>query len=730
VTLEQVLARFPGAKQRGDEWDCRCPAHEDRKASLGIRQGEGGRILFKCQRGCETEAILAKVGIKFSDVMGQNGNPNGSQPPPRSPVVARYAYTDERGRLVATKCRRADKTFFWVRPDDQTGLGGIKPPLFGLPRLLKTNLGDVVLVVEGEKDCLTAWNAGLMATTNADGAAQDGAAPKWQGRYSQWLAEHLPGRRFRVVPDNDEPGWAHARFVAASLKVEGLDAEVLALPGLPPKGDLSDWLGNGHSGTDLQALLNSLNSLNSSGRPNETGGSSSLNSLNSLNSLRGENESGVDAFPGPLADEAFHGMAGEIVRALEPETEADPAALLMNFLVLFGNAVGRSPHARGGATKHCANLFGVLAGRTGDARKGTSYDPIQDLFYRAMPTYVSERIAGSQASGEGLISLVSDRREKKVQVKDKRTGRMTMDFDTVIEDEGVEDKRLMIVETEMSSLLKVSNRSGNILSEQLRKAWETGDLRNSSKAAPQKATDAHISIIGHITPDDLRKYLTETDAANGFGNRFMWLACKKSKSLPEGGSLPPLSSHVILIRELVEIGSKRSLIRRDEGARAVWAGIYDDLVSPGVGMFGEMTARRAPIVLRLSLIYALLDGFGVILVEHLLAALAIWERCEQSVQFLFGDATGDSVADALHEAMRNRPEGATRTDLHAALGRNRTAAEIDRGLAALERGRRAEIRRIKGDGGREVECWFARSAEAAASEGYLAKAREIAADFT
>lgn len=450
-----------------------------------------------------------------------------------------------------------------------------------------------------------------------------------------------------------------------------------------------------------------------------------LNSLNSLDSSQSENANVPEVgWPRPLAAEAYYGIAGRIVEALAEETEADPSALLLNFLLLFGNMAGRSPHAMVGKTRHCANLFLNLVGRTGDARKGTSYDPIQDLFERAFPEYVSERIVGSQASGEGLISLVSDRREKKVQVKDKKSGRLTLEFDTVVEDEGVSDKRLMIVETEMSALLKVCGRSGNILSEQLRKAWETGDLRNSSKSAPQKATGAHISIIGHITPDDLKKYLTDTDVANGFGNRFLWLLCKRSKSLPEGGNLPLLNNDVKQIRELIQLANTRGHIGRDEEARKVWRAVYDDLTTPGVGMFGEMTARRAPIVLRLSLIYALLDGFAEILSDHVLAALAVWERCEESVRFLYGDQTGDAVADALHDAMLNRPEGASRTDLHAALGRNRTAAEIDRALTALQRSGRARMIRQTGEGGREA--WHAAPASLQQTCcGYLAKARGI-----
>ncbi len=99
------------------------------------------------------------------------------------------------------------------------------------------------------------------------------------------------------------------------------------------------------------------------------------------------------------------------------------------------------------------------------------------------------------------------------------------------------DNRLLIVEGEFSSTLKVLNREGNTLSPVVRNAWDSGDLNTLVKNNPAKATGAHISIIGHITKQELLKHLDETEAANGFGNRFLWVYVDRSKILPEGGRL-------------------------------------------------------------------------------------------------------------------------------------------------------------------------------------------------
>ena len=91
-----------------------------------------------------------------------------------------------------------------------------------------------------------------------------------------------------------------------------------------------------------------------------------------------------------------------------------------------------------------------------------------------------------------------------------------------------------MVESEFVSALKVANRDGNTLSAVIRAAWDTGTLRTLTRNSPLEAVGAHVSIIGHITSEELRRYLDATETANGFANRFMWLCVRRSKVLPEG----------------------------------------------------------------------------------------------------------------------------------------------------------------------------------------------------
>jgi len=242
----------------------------------------------------------------------------------------------------------------------------------------------------------------------------------------------------------------------------------------------------------------------------------------------------ADPWP-PAPDEAaLHGLAGNFVRTIEPHSEADLAALLGQFLVVFGNAVGSRPHFMAESDRHGVNLNAVFVGKTAKGRKGTSWGHVRRVVAAADPDW-SDRIMNGLSSGEGLIWQVRDPIMRRDPIREK--GRVT-GYEEVVADEGVKDKRLLVFEGEFASVLRVCAREGNTLSAVIRNAWDNGTLRILTKNTPAKATDAHISIIGHITQDELLRYLENTEAANGFGNRFLWFSVRRSKALPLGGKLP------------------------------------------------------------------------------------------------------------------------------------------------------------------------------------------------
>ena len=408
-------------------------------------------------------------------------------------------------------------------------------------------------------------------------------------------------------------------------------------------------------------------------------------------------------WPAELKAEAFHGLAGEWVRMVEPHTEADPAALLVQLLVAFGSLIGRGPHYRVEADRHFTNLFAVIVGRTAKGRKGTSWGQVKAIAGNVDEAWLKSRVLSGLSSGEGLIWAVRD------EIMGFARGGRGCEPEEQITDPGVADKRLLIVEGELARALQNCERQGNILSSVLRDSWDTGELSTLTKNSPARASGAHISVIGHITRDELRRLLTDTATANGFANRFLWVCSARSKCLPDGGSLDAgdLRGLITRFQDAAQFARGVGLLTRDAQASAIWPEVYSTLSEGKPGLLGAVTSRGECQVLRLMCIYALLDKSSVVRAEHLMAALAVWDYCEDSARFIFGNSLGDAVADEILRALRERPDGLTRSDIRDHFGRNKRSGEIDRALNMLQEYGRAHPATEKTGQGRPAERWRA-----------------------
>lgn len=400
----------------------------------------------------------------------------------------------------------------------------------------------------------------------------------------------------------------------------------------------------------------------------------------------------VVSWPEPPKEDAFHGLAGEIVSMIEPHSESDLVALLSQFLVGFGNMIGRSAHFQVEADKHYTNLFTVLVGPTSKARKGSALSQVIRVLRRVDRNWVDSCVLSGLSSGQGLIWAVRD----PVFSKD---GEKLLDT-------GVEDKRVLSVESEIAQQLKLMAQESNILSTVIRQAWDSGNLRTLTKNSPAQATGAHISIVGHITQQELRRYLNQTELGNGFGNRFLWLCVKRSKVLPEGGRLDDddLRDLTERLTETANWARKVKNVRRSDKARALWADVYPELSEGSAGLLGAITNRAEAQVTRLSVIYALLDRSSTIRTQHLKAALAFWDYAQASARFIFGDSLGDPIADEILRALRVNPVGLTRTEISNLFGGHRKSADISRALVVLAQSGLASCR-PEPTGGRPDERW-------------------------
>lgn len=479
--------------------------------------------------------------------------------------------------------------------------------------------------------------------------------------------------------------------------------------------------------------------------------------------------------PAPLHSDAYIGVLGDFVRLVQSETEADPDVILIQSLVTAGCLFHRHAFVEISGREHHTNLNMCVVGDSGSGRKGTANDAVRLFFREVDHDFWSRKVLGGMSTGEGLRDPIRDA----IHGPDKKNPQ-----EQVLLDPGEPDKRLLIYESEFAVPLVCMTREGNTLSQAVRQAFDGEDLRNLTKRDKTCATAPHVSIVGNITRDELMKQLqTGTDMTNGFANRFLWVYAKqRTKLLPSGGRLLSVAKSPEF-RELVRrfngvyvktcdesgqsIGGHSRLsgeLRRDDEATLLWGtddgqgGMYRELENAGhKGRLADVTKRASVMVMRLALVYALLDPTGdedapppkhelgesreqpterelsehkkllevyeaagwfreewqpTIQTRHLKAAYAVWKYCEDSARSIFdGNQVTDPVAGKILEAVRtNNGYGMSATKISNLFGRNEPKEKLEQAKALLVSRRLLRVQAVPSEGGRPTLLYFAMAA--------------------
>lgn len=234
-------------KWNGNKGIALCPFHEDTKPSLSVNSETGLHYCHGCgEKGSIFDFHAKKYGLSFSEALKELADFAGITETKKKKIIATYDYTDEAGNLIFQVVRYEPKGFSQRRPDGSGGhiynLEGVTTVPYNLPEIFKAK---TVFVGEGEQDCDTLKEIGIVATTNPMGAK------KWKSSYNQYLK----GKDIVILPDNDETGEKHAQDIANNLKGIAKTIKIVSLPDLPDKGDITDWLQMGRTKDELLNLV-------------------------------------------------------------------------------------------------------------------------------------------------------------------------------------------------------------------------------------------------------------------------------------------------------------------------------------------------------------------------------------------------------------------------------------------------------------------------------------------
>lgn len=373
-----------------------------------------------------------------------------------------------------------------------------------------------------------------------------------------------------------------------------------------------------------------------------------------------------------LPEIARPGVIGDLLRVVEDGTEADPAAILLSLLAACGIAIGLGPRLEIGGTSHHARTHLLIVGRTAEGRKGEGWGVVQRIMNEAIGESVwSTYEVGGLSSGEGLIQSVEDGELKP--------------------GEEAPEKRRLVFEPEFARTIRVSRREANTLSSVIRQAWDATSFGVMTRVA-KRATNVHLAIVGHITPEELRSEVDIVDQQNGLLNRFLVCYSHRRVLRPSPSiSGQALRDHASELGRVIEAAQVRRLYDRDREADRLWRAIYyamNDLATP----IPSIEARGASMIARLSLLYALLNGHSLIRVDDLRAAVEVWWYAVQSTRKAYGERAarfGDPMADSILQEFwaQARIEGrrpvVSQTDVHAVVHRNGGRGGVTRALALL-----------------------------------------------
>lgn len=615
----------------------RCPFHEDRTPSLSVHRKTG---LWYCFAGCGSgtaEAFAARRGVT---------------PPPRDAQTpeAVYDYQDEAGRLLFQVVRFPGKRFRQRRPDGLDGwrwnLQGVRRVLYRLPGFLAG--GDPVYIVEGEKDAETLQARGFTATTNPGGAG------KWRDDYSPALRDRL----CVLLPDQDEPGRRHMEAVARAVGLYAARVVVLDLPGLPDKGDVSDWFAQGHTPEELQVLIQRVEEAQVlEASPRE--GAPLL--------LRAGAEEGV---PGPVPSLRDllpeRGWLRDYVAYGEAVTDAPLAYHLFAGLTCLAVALGRRLWIPFGATPIYPNLYVCLLGPSALARKSTVLRIAAEILGR----FEEHAVLPGEFSPERLVGLLK------------------------------EHPTVCCLWSEFGAFLRYAERSYMLgIKEQLTYLYECPpELRRALQTETVVVKEPTLSLLTASTPEWLLAHMDEVDLLGGFFPRFLYVFFEppaQSFAIPPAGDPQKVNllveglQRVKALNGPVEFGETRA--RYEE----FYAGVQQEAQrAGGLDLYGVFLGRLPVHVLKLALCLHAVEGEGLTLAPDTMAraiGLGEWLSNRLHAALRRGLALNPKERERVRLlALIQRAPGITRGLLlrHSHL----SAKELDEALTTLEQAGQVQVK--------------------------------------
>ncbi|HCG6382282.1 TPA: DUF3987 domain-containing protein [Vibrio parahaemolyticus] len=409
-------------------------------------------------------------------------------------------------------------------------------------------------------------------------------------------------------------------------------------------------------------------------------------------------ESELVPIPPKLRQEGYYGCLSEMSKDLTENTEANRSFVANNIMMAI--AAG-TPSANVvmpfGAINTELRMFSLQVLPSG-CGKGVSEKQTKAMFTEAiqllnnnivspqsgLPLY-ARVFSGGLSTGEGIAYELRD----------------SIVNENGDEEQGIEDKRLLVLEPEFINVLVKSNVPGSILSSTVRKIFDADSLEPMTKTNRVKCTNPDVCIIGQITPEELVKKLDSVSISNGLANRFPIFSGTQPiyQPIPKVIEKEKLQKHAKKLNEVMHwCHSSPKILTMSDCYEELWREKYCDLKQIGAsGSIEKSLMTRAPHYASMyAMLFATLDMTTVVTANHLTASLAWIDYWHESVRYIFGteaaaykaEKTNLEAFEVLNKIKElvatNNGQPITRTPLQQALGKKYTSKQLSDVLKFLQ----------------------------------------------
>lgn len=379
----------------------------------------------------------------------------------------------------------------------------------------------------------------------------------------------------------------------------------------------------------------------------------------------------------------LYGPVGDLVRHVAEHTEADPVGIYFHLLAMLSAAVGHRYYLPISGPPTYLNLMVLIVGASAHGRKGTAKRVATGIIESVAPGWTTRHLITGLSSGEGLAAHLTGSRTD--------------------ESHPTPLTKAVVVETEFASVLQSFRRDGNNLSATLRNASDGEVLQFMTRKSPIRAGAYHLALIGHITSDELKLLLTRAEKVNGLINRLLICHIHRSRMMPFGTErdifkdLPSSSSINSLLTDEERVAQP---IGFSESGRSAWRDAYEGLSQSQPGLIGPITDRGESHALKLAALLAITEGVVSIDDRHVHAAIALWRHCVQSTVHVFGNSTGNRLADQILQWVEEHGETLKMEELYSLTHRNRERSQLEEALKVLQTQGFIEVFKESGHRGR------------------------------